>query len=75
VIGCSPRSAVSRQAVTKHLEILSAAGLVRSSRVGRERIWALEPKRLADGHAYLERIAAPWDDALARLSAFVERET
>ena len=68
----SARSQVSRQAITKHLEVLSQAGLVRSSRRGRERIWELEPRRLADAHAYLDRISQEWDDALNRLKAFVE---
>jgi DNA-binding transcriptional ArsR family regulator len=63
---------VSRQAVTKHLEVLSEAGLVRSVRIGRERIWELQPTRLADAHACLDRISRAWDDALARLRAFVE---
>ena len=65
-------SQVSRQAITKHLEVLSEAGLVRSSRRGRERIWELEPKRLGDAHAYLDRISRQWDDALDRLKKFVE---
>ena len=67
------RSPVTRQAVTKHLEVLSEAGLVRSVRQGRERIWELTPKRLEDAHAYLERISRQWDDALERLKSFVER--
>lgn len=64
---------VSRQAITKHLEVLADAGLVRSSRQGRERIWELEPRRLDDAHQYLERISRQWDEALNRLKAFVER--
>jgi len=68
----SAKSAVSRQAITKHLRVLSDAGLVRSSRRGRERVWDLETKRLADAHAYLDRISKQWDEALDRLRAFVE---
>lgn len=68
----STKSQVTRQAITKHLQVLSEAGLVRSSRQGRERIWELEPKRLADAHRYLDRISQEWDDALARLKRFVE---
>lgn len=68
----SAKSRVSRQAITKHLEVLSGAGLVRSERRGRERIWELEPKRLADAHQYLDRISQQWDDALQRLKRFVE---
>lgn len=66
------RSQVSRQAITKHLVVLGEAGLVRSSRRGRERIWELEPRRLADAHEYLDRISRQWDDALERLRRFVE---
>lgn len=63
---------ISRQAVTKHLDVLADAGLVRSHREGRERIWEFEPRRLADAHDYLEQISRQWDDALGRLKRFVE---
>ena len=63
---------VSRQAITKHLHALAEAGLVRSTRDGRERIWQLQTKRLSDARGYLEQISAQWDDALERLRAFVE---
>lgn len=65
-------SAVTRQAITKHLEVLSRAGLVRSRREGRERIWELAPARIAEAHAYLDRISQQWDEALGRLKALVE---
>lgn len=68
----SEKAAVSRQAISKHLQVLSRAGLVRSARRGRERVWDLESRRLADAHAYLERISRQWDEALGRLKAFVE---
>ena len=68
----STKSDVSRQAITKHLRVLADAGLVRSSRRGRERVWDLEPKRLVDAHDYLERISRQWDQALQRLRRFVE---
>src|SRR5712671_1031350 len=42
----SDGTGVTRQAITKHLKALAAAGLARDSRSGRERIWQLEPKRL-----------------------------
>lgn len=68
----SRASAVSRQAITKHLGVLSGAGLVRSRRQGRECLWELEPGRLDDAHRYLEGISRQWDEALDRLRAFVE---
>jgi DNA-binding transcriptional ArsR family regulator len=63
---------VSRQAITKHLRALEGAGLVRSGRNGRERIWELQTKRLADVRHYLDQISMQWDDALARLRTLVE---
>ena len=68
----SDHFAVSRQAITKHLDVLADAGLVRSSRQGRERIWEFEPGRLEEAHAILERLSKQWDGALLRLKAFVE---
>ena len=65
---------VSRQAITKHLHALADAGLVRSLRRGRERIWQIRPSRLADAGRALEQISAQWDRALERLRAFVEDE-
>lgn len=63
---------VTRQAVTKHLQTLSDAGLVRDRRYGRERIWELEPKRLEMAHHCLNQISEQWDAAIGRLKAFVE---
>src|SRR5512134_3016813 len=63
----SDQFAISRQAVTKHLGVLAGAGLVKSHRQGRERIWEFEPKRLTDAHQYLEALSKQWDNALSRL--------
>jgi DNA-binding transcriptional ArsR family regulator len=68
----SAKSAVSRQAISKHLRVLSDAGLVHSTRRGREQVWDLEPERLTDAHDYLDRISRQWDEALDRLKRFVE---
>jgi DNA-binding transcriptional ArsR family regulator len=63
---------LTRQAVTKHLHVLESAGVVRSTRAGREALYELQPRPIEDARAYLDRIAQQWDDALARLKAFVE---
>ncbi len=64
---------ISRQAITKHLGALSAAGLVHGRRRGRERIWQLETRRLGEARRYLDQVSAEWDAALDRLRKFVER--
>jgi DNA-binding transcriptional ArsR family regulator len=63
---------VTRQAVTKHLHVLSGAGLVRGRRVGRERLWDIETRRLQAALRSLARISERWDETLARLKSFVE---
>ena len=65
---------VTRQAITKHLRALEGAGVVRSARSGREVVWQLEPRRLRDAQALLDRISAQWDAALERLRDLVEDE-
>jgi hypothetical protein len=45
---------------------------VRSSRRGRESRFELDPQPLQELRAYLERVSEQWDQALARLKAFVE---
>jgi DNA-binding transcriptional ArsR family regulator len=63
---------VTRQAVTKHLQVLSAAGLVRDVKVGRERLWEFEPECLDEARQFLEVIAQQWDHALMKLKRAVE---
>lgn len=65
---------ISRQAVTKHLQVLEEAGLAASWREGRERLFALRPERLVAVQRYLDQIGRHWDEALARLQAHVEQE-
>jgi DNA-binding transcriptional ArsR family regulator len=66
-------SALTRQAITKHLRVLQDARLVRGVRRGRENLFELEPKRLDEARRALDGISRQWDQALARLKAFVEK--
>jgi DNA-binding transcriptional ArsR family regulator len=65
---------ISRQAVTKHLQVLSKAGLVRGVKSGRERLWEFEAARLEKARHSLRLIAEQWDQALNRLKHMVENE-
>src|SRR5215467_9296333 len=64
---------ITRQAVTKHLLVLSDAGLVRDVKMGRERLWEFEPAQLIEARRSLELIAQQWDKALQKLKQAVER--
>jgi len=63
---------ITRQAITKHLDVLASAGLVRDTKVGRQRLWEFEPAQLDEARRSLEMIARQWDHALAKLKRAVE---
>ena len=64
---------LTRQAVTKHLRALEHAGLLQSQSAGRERLWSLEPRRLAEAQRHLSTISAQWDAAIERLRGSLEK--
>src|SRR5438270_1737963 len=49
-------TAVTRQAVAKHLRVLADAGLARGTRSGRDHVWEIEPSRLAETRRWLDHI-------------------
>jgi DNA-binding transcriptional ArsR family regulator len=65
-------SRLTRQAITKHLQVLRRAGLVRCVRAGRESLFELDSRPFKDMEEYLSFVSRAWDQALARLEAFVE---
>ena len=67
------RFALTRQGISKHLQVLAAAGVIDGTRIGREQVWALNPRQLAEARRHLDLIARGWDSALTRLKAHVEQ--
>ena len=65
---------ISRQGVTKHLQVLAQAGIVRDVKMGRERLWQLDPAQIEAAKRTLEIIGQQWDVALNKLKTFVESE-
>ncbi len=63
---------ISRQAVTKHLDVLSRAGLVHVERSGRHRLHHVDPAPLRAVAEWLEPYSAAWDERLARLEKFLD---
>src|SRR3954470_17580272 len=47
---------ISRQGVTKHLQVLADAGVVTDVRIGRERLWQLEPGQIEEARRTLDVI-------------------
>jgi DNA-binding transcriptional ArsR family regulator len=65
-------TALTRQAITKHLAVLADAGLERDAKIKRERLWEFEPNQLDEARRSLVMIASQWDSALERLRLAVE---
>jgi DNA-binding transcriptional ArsR family regulator len=63
---------VSRPAVSQHLAVLKAAGLVADRAAGRRRLYAVDPAGLDALRAYLEGL---WGQALASYRRAADEET
>jgi DNA-binding transcriptional ArsR family regulator len=62
---------VSRPAVSQHLAVLKAAGLVAVRSEGARRIYSIDPHGLGPLRAWLDRF---WEGALESFRAEIERE-
>jgi DNA-binding transcriptional ArsR family regulator len=65
---------MTRQAVTKHLEVLRASGLIQARRSGRERLHELDPRPLRAVDDWLRPYAEAWDERLAALRRHLGEE-
>ena len=61
------RLPVSRQAVSKHLDVLGRAGLVTSNRTGRETRFTFQPEPLTDAAEWMVDVGGTWDKRLEAL--------
>ncbi|MEK3733576.1 MULTISPECIES: ArsR/SmtB family transcription factor [Paenibacillus] len=66
---------MTRTAVSKHLRILSEAGLVKERRVGRETRYSLDTEPLLELKAWLSYFDRFWENKLSMLRAYVESDT
>jgi DNA-binding transcriptional ArsR family regulator len=64
---------ITRQGVTKHLLALEQAGLVASSRHGRETRYRLTPRPFEVAALWMAALGAEWDDRLESLRRLLER--
>src|SRR5262249_1539264 len=63
---------VSRPAVSQHLKVLKAAGLVVDERHGTRRVYRIDMSGIEAMRKYLDRF---WDRAMAAFKAATEKET
>ena len=62
---------VSRPAVSQHLAVLKAAGLVRDVADGTRRVYEIDPKGLGAVRAWLDDM---WGNSLERFSAELDKD-
>lgn len=62
--GLSAPLEISRQAVDKHLRVLRQAGIVSSTRVGRETRHQVERSALTRASSWIDAISREWDTQL-----------
>ena len=65
---------VSRQAIVKHLAVLTRAGLVAGHREGREARYTVLPERLNVTARWMDRVASEWDTRLSVIKRLAEAE-
>ena len=65
------RFAVTRPAISQHLTVLKAAGLIEERRDGTRRLYRARRERLAEVLAFLQSF---WDESLAALKEAAEAE-
>ena len=63
---------ISRQAVSKHLAVLTRIGLVEGEKSGREMRYRLNVERLDQATRSLGELAAIWDQRLMRIKQIAE---
>jgi len=63
---------ISRTAVSKHLRVLSEAGLVKEQKVGRETRYRFQPEPLQELKEWLSYYERFWDNKLNALKRLVE---
>jgi len=62
------------QAISKHLQVLEKAKLIRKRRRGREQFVSLSPAALKSADEYLKRYRKIWEERLDRLEEFLKRK-
>ena len=65
---------ISRQALTKHLKVLEAAGVTRSRRQGRETVYRIDPGGLLAAEQWIQAVSSQWDKVIDRLKTHVENQ-
>ncbi len=73
VLELAGRFDMSQPAVTKHLNVLERAGLIRKRKAGRYRYCTLDAGKLSDASDWIERTREYWEESFAALDEYLEQ--
>src|SRR4051812_6480913 len=65
---------IGRPAVSEHLQVLRKASLVHEEQRGRERVYSLDARPLADVEAWLRPFEQYWRDRLSALNDYLKED-
>jgi DNA-binding transcriptional ArsR family regulator len=65
---------ITRQGVSKHLQVMARAELVQVQKSGRERYYSFEPESFEEAVNWLTAVHDQWDKRLQALSHFLAEE-
>ncbi len=63
---------LTRQAITKHLQVLERVGLVKSLRKGRETLFEFDATPIETLTQYLDLVSGQWEKKLTDLQKFLD---
>jgi DNA-binding transcriptional ArsR family regulator len=64
---------VSRQAISKHIKILTECGLIMIEQQGRERFCTIQPKKLDEVADWLDNFRKIWEDRFDKLDNLLNK--
>jgi DNA-binding transcriptional ArsR family regulator len=73
VLELAGRFDMSQPAVTKHLNVLERAGLIRKRKAGRYRYCTLDAEKLSDASDWIDRTREYWEESFAALDEYLEQ--
>jgi DNA-binding transcriptional ArsR family regulator len=71
--GVADKFDVSRQAISKHIKILTECGLIVMTQQGRERYCYIQPKKMDEVTNWLAEFQKTWDNRFDKLDALLDK--
>jgi DNA-binding transcriptional ArsR family regulator len=64
---------VSRQAISKHIQILTECGIILIQQKGRERYCSIQPEKLNEVTEWIENFRKSWDEKFDKLDYLLKQ--